>query len=203
MPTEATPGGVSGDDELLRGIASGDAASLGAFYNRHSGTVLALCLRILGTRADAEEVLGDVFWQVWEQAGRYDPARGNAVPWLLILARSRAVDRLRAVGRRKRLLVESDRPEPAGLRADPPASSADPYKETVLSQQRTRIEAALARLDPAQRRAIELSFFEDLSHSEIAEILGEPLGTIKSRIRQGLIRLREGLQSQYGPGARA
>lgn len=201
MPSETTPGGVASDHDLMRAIAAGDTASLGALYDRHSPMVLSLCLRVLGSRAEAEEALGDVFWQVWEQAARFDPSRGNPMAWLLTLAKSRALDRLRALGRRRRVLVETDDPgnETAGLDRD--RSGASPYEDLVVTRQRERVRAALARLDESQRRAVEMSFFEGLTHSEIAEALGEPLGTIKTRIRQGLIRLKDSLRIEYGGGA--
>lgn len=166
---------------------------------------MGLCQRILGVRADAEEVLSDVFLQVWDQAERYEPSRGNVIGWLLNLARSRAIDRLRSTGRRERVVAAMDDPAGVADRAAGSSSRVDegPLRDASLGEQRARVEAALGALDPAQRRAVEMSFFEDLSHSEIAQKLGEPLGTVKSRIRQGLIRLREGLRSQYGPEAHA
>jgi RNA polymerase sigma-70 factor, ECF subfamily len=206
LPTGVTPEGVSQDSDLVRAIAEGDSEALGALYDRHGSAVMGLCLRILGVRADAEEVLSDVFLQVWEQAERYEPSRGNVIGWLLTVARSRAIDRLRSVGRRERVVAGSDDPAGAADRAATGSSARGeqgPYRDASLGEQRARVEAALGALEPAQRRAVELSFFEDLSHSEIAQKLGEPLGTVKSRIRQGLIRLREGLRAQYGPEAHA
>ena len=206
LPTGMDPGGVFEDSDLVRAIADGSTDALGSLYDRHGSAVMGLCLRILGVRADAEEVLSDVFLQVWEQAERYEPSRGNVAAWLLTLARSRAIDRLRAVGRRERVVAATDDPAGAADRSasgNPRGGEEGPFREAALGEQRARVEAALGALDPAQRRAVELSFFEDLSHSEIAQRLGEPLGTVKSRIRQGLIRLREGLRSQYGPEAHA
>jgi RNA polymerase sigma-70 factor (ECF subfamily) len=206
LPTGVNPEGVFEDPDLVRAIAEGSTEALGALYDRHGSAVMGLCLRILGVRADAEEVLSDVFLQVWEQAERYEPSRGNVVGWLLTVARSRAIDRLRSVGRRERVVRGTDDPAGAADRAafgNCPRGSEGPFRDAALGEQRARVEAALGALDPAQRRAVELSFFEDLSHSEIAQRLGEPLGTVKSRIRQGLIRLREGLRSQYGPEAHA
>ena len=204
------PGPRPEDAELVHAIAGGNPDALGSLYDRHASAVMGLCLRVLGVRADAEEVLSDVFLQVWEQAERYEVSRGSVVSWLMNLARSRAIDRLRSVGRRERIVAATEDPAAVADRAPAAAaaargseSAAEPFREAALGQQRSRVEAALRALEPSQRRAVELSFFEDLSHSEIAQQLGEPLGTVKSRIRQGLIRLRDGLRSQYGPEARA
>ena len=206
LPTGVDPEGALQDPDLVRAIAEGSTEALGSLYDRHGSAVMGLCLRILGTRADAEEVLSDVFLQAWEQAERYEPSRGNVAGWLLNLARSRAIDRLRAVGRREKVVASTDDPAGAADRASAgsaPRGGEGPFRDAALGEQRARVEAALGALDPAQRRAVEMSFYEDLSHSEIAQRLGEPLGTVKSRIRQGLIRLREGLRSQYGPEAHA
>src|SRR5206468_2356211 len=140
VPTGEVPGGLASDYELMQAIAMGDPASLAALYDRYSGTVMAACLRVLGTRADAEEVLGDVFWHVWEQAGRYDPLRGNPVAYLMILARSRALDRLRAAGRRQRATGDPESSQEGKGGREPAGSRADPLREALASEQRSRIE---------------------------------------------------------------
>lgn len=198
-PHNAAPGGPPDDLTLMRAIGARDSSSLALLYDRYGAAVLGLCLRIVGSRAEAEEVLIDVFFQVWEQASQYEPSRGNPAAYVLTIARSRAIDRVRALGRRARVEgpaenLEASRGEGSGSSEE----STSTFRDAWLSEQRARIEAALARLDPGQRRVVEMSFFDDLSHSEIAEKLGEPLGTVKTRIRQGLIRLRESLGAQFG-----
>jgi len=185
----------SGDDDfaLMDAIARRDQGALASLYDRHSGTVLGTCLRILRDRGEAEEVAGDVFIEVWDRASRYDPGRGHPLAYLLNLARSRAIDRLRSQGRRARMFVEPDPREPA--------ASDDPLEDSMTAQMRGHLDRALADLAPGQKRALELAYFDGLSHSEIASTLGEPLGTVKTRIRQGLIRMRETLDAMYGEGA--
>jgi len=160
---------------LLEQIASGSREAFAVFYDRFSAPVFGLIRRIVRSEPAAEEVLQDVFWQVWERAGDYDPARGSPEAWLYTRARSRALDRLRAKGSRE---VPSELTEAV---ATDPASTAD---------DRRMAETALAQLSEAQRTVIELSFFGGLTHSEIARKLGEPLGTVKTRVRSGLERLR-------------
>lgn len=183
----------------MAGIAAGDASSLSALYDRYSGIVLATCLRILNDRADAEEVLGDVFWQVWEQAGRFDAARGSTVTWILTLARSRSIDRWRSIRTRARI----SEPEEAGAEPGAPPAAAEAFASVLQSQQRSALQGALGRLDASQREALELAYYGGLTHSEISGRLGVPLGTIKTRIRQGLIRLKDSLAAEFDGGALA
>ena len=197
----ARPAPKPGDDdaELVRRLGARDADALAALYDRHAGSVYAVCLRMLGD-ADAEEVVSDVFWQLWASPERFDPSRGTPGAFLTVLARSRAVDRLRTAGRRSRILDggQSDVRELLHGEAD-----GDPFAATADVELRRHVAGALADLDARQRRAIELSFYGALSHSEVAAALGAPLGTVKSWIRQGLVRLRESLAERYGAGARA
>lgn len=181
------------DFVLMEAIAGRDQAALAALYDRHSAAVLGVCLRILRDRGEAEEATGDVFVEVWDRASRYDPARGHPLAYLLNLARSRAIDRLRSQSRRTRLFVE-----PAPRES---ASAEDPLEDSITAQMRRHLDRALAVLAPGQKRALELAYFDGMSHSEIAAALGEPLGTVKTRIRQGLLRLRETLDAVYGEGA--
>jgi RNA polymerase sigma-70 factor (ECF subfamily) len=182
--------GPADDAALVRAIAAGERSALGDLYDRYAGTVLALCLRVLGDRAEAEEAMSDVFWQVWQQAGRFDSDRGNPAAWLITLARTRAIDRRRAQVRRRAVLAVDGVGAP---RTERLPSDADPFADAVQSQQADRVRRALDALDPGQRRVVEMNFYEGLSHSEIAEALHEPLGTIKTRIRTGLMRLKETL----------
>jgi len=178
------------DMALMQRVTARDSSALAALYDRHSPLILALCVRVLRDPAEAEEVLGDVFFEAWNRHDRYHPGRGTPLAYLLTLARSRAIDRLRARRLRDARVVATDGPvEPAGG----VGAAANPYQDTVAAEQRTKVLAALAGLTGEQRKAVELSFYEGLSHSEIAASLGEPLGTVKTRIRQGLIQLRRAL----------
>jgi len=175
-------------------IAARDSSALAALYDRHASSLLALCVRVLRDRMEAEEVLGDVFWEVWERHDRYSAARGAPVAYLLTLTRSRAVDRLRSRRLRNSRTVGLEDSTGAEAAASLNADRAmDPLSDTLLAEQRGRVIQALGSLSGAQRKAVELSFFDGLSHSEIAQDLGEPLGTVKTRIRQGLLQLRKSL----------
>lgn len=189
------PAAVAEELALIRAIATGDKAAFGSLYDRYAGTVMALCLRVLGDRAEAEEAVTDVFWQVWQQAGRFDLDRGQPIAWLTTLARTRAIDRRRALARRRSVVLPED--EGDGSRTERLPSSSDPHAEAVGAEQGERVRRALGTLVPDQRRAVELNFFGGLSHQDIAEELGEPLGTIKTRIRSGLARLKESLAASF------
>lgn len=187
------------DGALMREVAARDADALAVLYDRHAPRVLGLCMRVLRDRAEAEEVLEDVFWELWQRAERYDAERGDPLSYLLVLTRSRALDRLRAVRRRAgvvHLVDRADAPEPPAAE-----NAASPQRALLRAEQSERIGSALGELPPKQRRAIELSFFAGLSHSDIAHELGEPLGTVKTRIRQGLLSLRAHLRrtGETGP----
>ena len=174
---------------LIERTANGEAAALAALYDATASLVNGLALRVLGDRGSAEEVTGDVYLQVWRQAVRYDGTRGAPLAWLLTLTRSRAIDRLRT-GASQRARTA---PIEAALRV---ASDAPgPEERSAVRQRRQVVRSALTHLPAEQRRAIELAYFEGLSHSEIAATLGEPLGTVKTRVRLGMIRLRESLGS--------
>jgi RNA polymerase sigma-70 factor (ECF subfamily) len=172
---------------LVRRLADGDNLALSSLYDATSRAVYGLILRILGNPADAEEVTLDVYTQAWRQAARYDVLRGDPLTWLLTLAHSRAIDRLRSRAGSKRREQELDSV------AEFPAPDADPETASATSQQAVLVRRALARLSPEQRQVIELAYFEGLTHVEIAERIRQPLGTAKSRIRLGLAKLREAL----------
>jgi len=169
---------------LIRRMAQGDRDAFAAFYDRYAALAFALVRRILVQPAEAEEVLQEVFWQAWSEAGRYDPRRGSPEAWLLMRARSRAIDRVRAIRRRSETFVA---PADESLAQAPDGRTPGPG---VLAEERKLVHGALARLPDAQRRVIELAFYEGLTQAEIAERLGEPLGTVKTRTRAGLERLR-------------
>jgi len=166
------------DEALLQRLADGDVEALGAVYDRFAAIVNGLALRILRDTGDAEDVVQDVFVQVWRESPRFDRGRGSPQSWICTIARSRALDRLRR--RRAR------REEPGG--EDAPEPAATPTAEPVLA---SAMEKALGTLPPEQRTPLELAYFEGLTQVEIAERLRAPLGTIKTRMRTALLRLRD------------
>jgi RNA polymerase sigma-70 factor (ECF subfamily) len=187
--TPKKPVDVSLDATLARRLLQKDVEAFEQLYERHSRIVYALVLRILQQGSTAEEVVQDVFLQVWRNARHYDEQRGPFVPWLMTLARNRALDRLR-------LKSERQRRQEAQTEEFPPVLEVPQFEQNLDAKRRAeRVRALMASLHPQQKKAIELAFFEGLSHSEIAASLKEPLGTVKSWIRNGLLRLKEGLQA--------
>jgi RNA polymerase sigma-70 factor (ECF subfamily) len=178
----------------MAAINRGEAAALERLYDRHGAAVLAICLRILRDRAEAEEVLEEVFWEIWARRERYDAARSVPFTYLMTLARSRALDRLRFRRRRAGVWLEIGALEQAG-ESTAAGNGADPFEDASATQRRVAIDRALEELPAPHRRAVEMNFFEGLSHREISERLGDPLGTVKTRIRQGLLTLRKALRS--------
>jgi RNA polymerase sigma-70 factor (ECF subfamily) len=171
--------------------------ALGTLYDQLAPLVYAIAWRILGDRDEAEEVLGETFWQVWNGAQQYDPARGAMEAWVSSIARSRAIDLLRARKRRDAGRTHQD--------MEPQTAAGAPHhlpEELTLQGERERaVASALAELSEAQRRPIELAYYEGLSQAEIAGRLGQPLGTIKTRMRLGLLHLRQVLAPYWGEGA--
>ena len=179
---------------LISRVARRDRDALRALYDALAGQALAVGLRMLGSRSEAEEVLQDVFFDVWERSGSFDPERGSGRTWLLSIMRNRSLDRLRRRRVINRTLDEVRLDEP------PPAPEiGGPHGELERRQERDRVRAALADLSDAQRQALHLAYFEGLSQSEIAERLHEPLGTVKSRIRAAMERLAHLLGSERSP----
>jgi RNA polymerase sigma-70 factor (ECF subfamily) len=172
---------------LLAAIAAGDRDAFSRFYDLTAPMAFGLIRRVLRDPEAAAEVLQEVFWQVWQDASRYDPARGTPEAWLVMRAKTRAIDRLRSIRRRDRTFVAPVDESVAQRREDQAPNPA------VVAEDRGLIQTALAQLPEAQRRVIELAFFEGLTQSEIAARLGEPLGTVKTRARLGLDRLRAAL----------
>jgi RNA polymerase sigma-70 factor, ECF subfamily len=180
--------------DLMPAVAAGDQSAFRALYDATAGRVLGLALQVLRDRAAAEEALVEVYAQVWRQAARYDPEKGSVLSWIATIARTRAVDvrrgRSRALERRATL----DEVELAALCDAGPG----PVDATADGERARLVRAALDALPREQRRALEAAFFGGLSHSEIAEALGQPLGTVKTRIRSGLAALRAALASAEG-----
>ena len=181
------------DASLMAAIHRGEPGALARLYDRHGSAVLAICLRILRDRAEAEEVLEEVFWEIWARRERYDAERSVPFTYLMTLARSRALDRLRFRRRRAGVWLEIGSLEQSGEAAS--GDGADPFEDASATQRRVAIDRALEELPLPHRRAVEMNFFEGLSHREISERLGDPLGTVKTRIRQGLLTLRKALRS--------
>jgi RNA polymerase sigma-70 factor (ECF subfamily) len=193
MPTH--PAGVhSPDSALVAQAAGGDEHALGELYDRYGGMAFSLACSIVGEHADAEEVVADAFAQIWRSAGGFDPARGSVAAWVATIVRTRALDLVRSRKRRARVLEEAAvvTDEGEALVLAPSIESADRGAE--LTETTTIVRRSLADLPAPQRRVIELAYFGGLSQSEIAEHLSEPLGTVKTRMRAGMEKLRQALR---------
>lgn len=186
VPLPALPG--LDDEALVAAVARGERDALGVIYDRFAGRVMAVLVRMLPTRAEADELLQEVFTELWQKAGDFDRARGKVSTWVITVARSRALDALRASGRRAR--GRHDPVEDLALSA-PPASQPD--AQATEAERSGAVRNALAQLTGPQREALELSYFAGLSHTEIADRLAIPVGTVKSRIIAGMKQLRDHL----------
>jgi len=173
------------DLTLVEHIVTGDEAAFAALYDRYSGMLYAMLLRLLKDTGAAEELLQDTFLQVWHGAGRFDAGRGTPAAWLLVMGRSRALSRLRV---RRRWEVLED---PEGFRFDAVPSPQDLEDEVMRIQLSERLHGAIATLPVKQRQALELAYFEGMSQTEIAMQTGSPLGTVKSRVRGAIQALKE------------
>jgi RNA polymerase sigma-70 factor, ECF subfamily len=174
--------------EYLAGIAGGKSEPLARLYDETAAMLYGLALQILGNPADADEVVVDVFEQIWRTAKTFDPARGSVWRWLTVLTRSRAVDRLRVTK------LKQQREQPGALGDETLLSEEpSPHEASILREQQLLIRQALSALPAEQRRCIELAYFSELTHVEIAAALRVPLGTIKTRIRVGMEKLRSAL----------
>jgi RNA polymerase sigma-70 factor, ECF subfamily len=179
------------DQEMIARISRRDQSAFSALYDRLSGPLYSLAMKMLGDPAEAQDALQDVFLQIWSSAGTYDPEHSSVFSWTVLLTRSRVIDRLRARGRRSRVVVASTEDTPS---AD--ASTVESAADTAeKNDEAARVRYVLNNLPPEQRETIEMAFFEHLSHHEIAARLGQPLGTVKARIRRGLLKLRERLNN--------
>jgi RNA polymerase sigma-70 factor (ECF subfamily) len=177
------------DEDLVTAIAADDRRALAALYDRHAPSMLAIAVRLLGDRREAEDLLHDVFVEVQRQARTFDPCRGTVRTWLLVRLRSRALDRRRAVGVAR---AASEQLAPGDEACD----------EDGLAPDRARVLRALAALPDEQRRVLELGYFEGLSSAEIAEQLAVPIGTVKSRVAAAMAKLRSALADPVAGGAR-
>jgi RNA polymerase sigma-70 factor, ECF subfamily len=181
------------DLSLLQRIAARDTAALAELYDRHSRLVFGLVLRIVGDRGEAEEILQEAFVRVWTRTDRYEARMGGPLPWIVRVARNCAIDRLRA--RRVRAAVHAPGIDVAALEAATPATGTRSPEAAVLdAESKQTLTDALAGLPAEQRQLIEAAFFEGYTHSELAERFALPLGTVKTRIRNGLIAMRQWLE---------
>ena len=186
----SSAGAGSETSALIARIAAGDRDAFSRFYDLLAPTAFGLIRRVLRGPEAAAEVLQEVFWQVWREAPQYDPKRGSPEAWLVMRAKTRAIDRLRSIRRRDRTFV-------APVDESVARSSEEPAENpAVVAEDRSLIQTALAQLPEPQRRVIEMAFFEGLTQSEIAIRLREPLGTVKTRARLGLERLRGALRGE-------
>jgi RNA polymerase sigma-70 factor (ECF subfamily) len=177
---------------LVERVAAGDQSALAVLYDSTNRFIYSLILRVLGDMGSAEEVLIDVYTQLWRQAASYDANRGAPLAWMATIARSRAIDRLRSSWQ------DQHRKESLDVLGDAPANAASPEESAVASERQRFVREALNQLTPEQRRVIELAYYSGLSHSEIAEKLNQPLGTVKTRTRLGMMKLREALAPLLG-----
>ncbi len=180
-------GGRLDDCELLRETARGDHTSLAELHRRYSGVLMATAFRVLNNAKDAEEVVQEAFVQIWEKASVYDSGRGKPLTWAMTLTRNKAIDRLRRVQRRSRLHDDIEQEARIWDRI----AENDSSEEAVAHETQAIVRSAVIQLSDAQRRAIELAFFGGLTQHQIAEQLSEPLGTVKARIRRGMMKLRQ------------
>lgn len=192
-PIDATPAAEEAarhalDAKLLRRAGQGDQSALGELYDRWIRPLHALACNILRDPAESEDVLHDVFVTLWEKAADFDASRGHAFSWAATLVRNRAIDRLRSRARRSELLAQA---APSDLGYDETNTPADGGDTTSLKENASTVRRALATLPADQRDALQLAYFGGLTQQEIAEKLSQPLGTVKARIRRGLLKLRD------------
>ena len=179
--SRAAASNVSDTARLVAALRAGDERALAQLYDRYGRAIYGLALRVTGDAGAAEEISIDTFWQLWQQAERFDGTQGSLQNWLFTIARSRAIDRVRARVARKRVGAE----DPTDVNA-----VRRPDEDAELDERRRLVREAMAGLAPEQRAALALAYYEGLSHAQIAERLQEPLGTVKTRIRQAMIALR-------------
>jgi len=181
------------DRALVERMAAGDDRALGELYDRYGGMAYALAVAIVAERADAEEVVADAFGQAWRTGPQFDPGRGSVAAWLATITRTRALDLLRARGRRARALERAAQAGTSGLAAPLAEMAVAPDRGAEQQEAKRLVRHCLAELPEAQRRVIELAYFGGLTQTEIATELQEPLGTVKTRMRAAMEKLRGSL----------
>ena len=183
---------LANEIDLLQKVAQGDKRAFAEFYDHFSGVLFAAALRILNNREAAEDVIQDVFIQIWEKAPLYDATRGKPLTWAMTLTRNKSIDRLRSLQRRARLHDDAGKEAQTAEQFD----SHSAIDDVETTERGAIVRAAFEKLNKEQRQALEMAFFGSLTHAEIAERLGEPVGTIKARIRRGMMKLRDVLESR-------
>lgn len=180
------------DAQLLSRVAAGDEAALAELFDRYSGLLTALARRVLNSTSDAEEILQEVFLQVWNQASRYDRSRSSVSTWLVLITRSRAIDRLRSRQVKDRTLL--------ALKQEKPVSHTSPEgsRSVLMEQRRKRLHSEMLVLPPEQRQVLELAFFSGMTQSEIANATEIPLGTVKTRTLLAMKKMRKALRDEIG-----
>jgi RNA polymerase sigma-70 factor (ECF subfamily) len=185
------PADLTTATHLIQQVANQDRDAFSQLYDRFSTLVFTLAMRMLKARSDAEDLLQEVFVQVWRQAQSYSAERGSPEAWIINIARSRAIDKIRSIRRMQKSFVLTDDPAQAESSHNVESSAAE-------SETRLAMNSALANLPDTQRKVLELAYFDGLTQSEIADRLAEPLGTVKTRMRSGIQKLREILGTQLG-----
>jgi RNA polymerase sigma-70 factor (ECF subfamily) len=183
QPAEAPP---AEEVELIRKIGEGDRASFAEFYDKFGGVIYATAMRVLNDPRDAEDVAQEVFVMIWEKAKMYDPSRGKPLTWAVTMTRNKSIDRLRSLQRRFRLRDELEQETSA---SDFTTERA-PVDDVEIQERGEILRSAVMKLSKEQREVIEMAYFSGLTQNEIADRLEEPLGTVKARIRRGMIKLR-------------
>jgi len=174
-------------EALIARIGMGERAAFEEFYDRFSGLVYSTALRVLGNETDAQDIAQDVLFMIWEKAPLYNPARGKPLTWDITMTRNKSIDRLRSLQRRSRLHDDVQRE----TTPDDLTAQREPLEELEADEQGRAVRSAVLKLNKDQREAIELAYFSGLTQQEIASRLDQPLGTVKARIRRGMLRLRK------------
>jgi RNA polymerase sigma-70 factor (ECF subfamily) len=183
------------DREMMARVVQGDQSAFRALYDRLINPLYSLACKMLGDVVEAQDAMQDVFVQIWRRAGSYDPEQSSVFTWAILLARSRIIGRLRARGRRLRVVAASTDEEDGSIAAADASVAENAADISSRNERAIRVRTIMTNLPFEQQEAIELAFFGDLTHHEVAERLGEPLGTVKARIRRGLLKLREQMQT--------
>ncbi len=189
----------AGEGELMTAITAGDLAAFETLYGRYATLVYSTSLQVLGDVHAAEDVTQEIFLRIWRRPETYDPGRGRFVSWLLSVTRNRAIDELRTRSRRRRF--ETDPPEAAESSPDPDAQ-LDPAAAALVTESRDALVEAMRGLPPEQREAIEMAYFKGMTQTEIADQLRQPLGTVKTRVRLGMQKMRSALLAAGWTGPR-